>query len=65
MLENDSSKSTDSPSCVVGMSRKQFVTRLLKRAAIGGAILALATEINRYMLPPSHASATGTGTSTT
>ncbi|PWU02471.1 MAG: hypothetical protein C5B53_01585 [Candidatus Melainabacteria bacterium] len=64
MPENDSSKSTDSPSCVVGMSRKEFVTKLLTRAAIGGAVLALATEINRHALPPASANVT-TGTGTT
>ncbi|PWU02470.1 MAG: hypothetical protein C5B53_01580 [Candidatus Melainabacteria bacterium] len=62
MPKNESSEVKDVPSCVPGISRKEFVTKLLTRAAIGGAVLALATEIDRHLLPPVSAATTSTGT---
>jgi hypothetical protein len=58
MSEHDDKLQTDDPSCVSGMTRKEFVTKLLTRAAIAGAIFALATELNKHALPSALASAT-------
>lgn len=60
MPDPDKNLETDGPSCVSGMTRKEFVSKLLVRAAIGSAILALATEINRHSLPALSSTTTAT-----
>jgi len=64
MSQNKSNQSTDPESCVVGLSRQEFIKQVLNRAVIGGAILVVATEITMAALAPIRASASTTTTGT-
>jgi hypothetical protein len=45
----------DSPSCEPGMSRRQFVALVLKRAAVAGAILAAPKVVDKFLVAPAEA----------
>jgi hypothetical protein len=50
------------PSCEEGLSRKEFIALVVKRAAIAGAVVAAPKVLDKFLVPPVEAlTSTGGG----
>lgn len=47
--------SQDTESCTTGMTRKQFLALVTKRAAMAGVLLITAAIADRFLVPPAYA----------
>jgi hypothetical protein len=55
MVAKDSKESEDRPSAITGMSRKEFLETVIKRATIAGAVIAAPKVVDKFLVPPAYA----------
>jgi hypothetical protein len=64
MLDNKSEDPGSTPSSESGVTREEFIRKIVKGAALTGGLMASARVLDRFLVPRAYASASG-GTSCT
>lgn len=52
MLHNNENLGTEKQACDSRVSRKEFLTTLVRRATLAGAILAAPKVVDKFLVPP-------------
>jgi len=55
MLHNNENPGTEQKACDSRVSRKEFLTTLVRRATLAGAILAAPKVVDKFLVPPAYA----------
>lgn len=46
---------TNKPACDANLSRKEFLTKLVQRAAVAGSLIAAPQIVDKFLVPPAYA----------
>ncbi len=61
MDRHDVKPDAEKPACTPGVTRKEFLAKVLKRSAIAGSLLAAPAILDKFMIPPVYAAASSGG----